>query len=122
MINNMNKKAFSYQLTIELKQTVTIIIGKPGKFEFSTGKYIYTGSAKRNMEARINRHLSKNKKMKWHIDYLLAHHQAHIIKVERFSIEECLLNQKTNGSILIPGFGASDCKKGCKSHLKYIGS
>lgn len=61
-MNNMNKKALSYQLTIELKQTVTIIIGKLGKFEFPAGRYIYTGSAKRNMEAALTDIYQKIKK------------------------------------------------------------
>ena len=59
----------TYQLTIQLKQDSTVQIGKFGTFEFPAGYYVYTGSAKRNLEARIQRHLSKEKRLKWHIDY-----------------------------------------------------
>ncbi len=96
-----------------------LTIGKLGTFDFPAGDYIYTGSAIRNMEARISRHLSKNKPLKWHIDYLLAVAEAHITEVTRHSVPECLVNQNTPGVILIPRFGASDCQSHCSSHLKY---
>ena len=32
---------------------------------------------------------------------------------------EGILNKKTKGTIIINGFGSSDCNLGCKSHLKY---
>ena len=35
---------------------------------------------------------------------------------------ECSLNKKTNGTIIINGFGSSDCNLCCKSHLKYLGN
>jgi Uri superfamily endonuclease len=41
--------------------------------------------------------------------------------VQKFDEEECILNQKASGEIIVAGFGSSDCKNGCKSHLKYLG-
>lgn len=110
----------TYQLFIEVKQPVRLAIGKLGSFDFPAGHYIYTGSAKRNIEARIRRHLAKDKKLRWHIDYLLHSTYATITKVERFVEAECEINQKTLGAALFPRFGASDCHAGCRSHLKYI--
>ncbi|CAN1518209.1 COG1833 Uri superfamily endonuclease [Methylophilaceae bacterium] len=110
----------TYQLFIEVKQPVTLTIGKLGSFDFPAGHYIYTGSAKRNIEARIARHLAKDKKLRWHIDYLLNSTSATITKVEQFVEPECEINQKTLGAVLFPRFGASDCHAGCMSHLKYI--
>ncbi len=112
-------KVQSYQLYIHLSKCSIIEIGMLGTFEFPAGEYIYTGSAKRNMEARIQRHLSKSKKLKWHIDYLLANPNAQVVEIKRFSDSECSINQKSEGEILIPRFGASDCKNRCGSHLKY---
>ena len=112
---------YSYQLHIQLTRPVTITIGHLGRFQFPVGQYIYTGSAQRNLEARIQRHLSKHKKLRWHIDYLLAHGNARMVQVQRSSKEECAWNQKTNGKIIVPGFGASDCRAGCGSHLKHVG-
>lgn len=111
----------SYQLYIQLHKAARIKIGKLGVFRFPAGCYIYTGSAKRNMHARIRRHLTKSKKLKWHIDYLLSNPSAKVMQVKLFDEEECGLNQRTSGQLLIPGFGASDCKHHCGSHLKYIG-
>ena len=35
---------------------------------------------------------------------------------------ECNLNKKTKGTIIIKGFGSTDCNLDCKSHLKYLGN
>jgi Uri superfamily endonuclease len=113
----------SYRLHIHISKEIEIKIGKLGTFSLETGNYIYTGSAMRNLCQRIQRHLSKNKKIKWHIDYLLANENVNIYKVEIFPSkerEECQKNQeimKYPGVIVpIKGFGASDCKI-CESHL-----
>jgi Uri superfamily endonuclease len=84
--------------------------------------YVYTGSAKKNMAARISRHRRRDKPQKWHIDYLLTLPQAEVVSVARFSDGECVLNQAVGGTIPAKGFGASDCKAGCGSHFKYLGS
>lgn len=109
----------TYQLIIQLTQTSTVVIGKLGSFCIEAGMYTYTGSAKQHLEARIARHLRQEKTLHWHIDYLLASSHASILEVMRFAEEECIVNQRTLGKIVIPKFGASDCKVGCGSHLKY---
>jgi Uri superfamily endonuclease len=113
-------KPHSYQLHIQVRRPVTINIGRLGHLMFPAGQYIYTGSAKRNREARLKRHLAKQK-LYWHIDYLLAHPDVRILRVRRSREEECRLHQTTNGTIFAPGFGTGDCRHGCGSHLKYIG-
>ena len=110
----------SYQLFITLSQTMEIQIGRLGLFTFPKGIYVYTGSAKRNMDTRITRHLSKDKNLHWHIDYLLANEQTKIIKVTKSELSECDLNTDVKGKIIVKGFGNSDCKENCKSHLKLI--
>ncbi len=111
----------TYQLDIVLAEPARLSIGQLGVFDFPAGSYVYTGSARRNIEARIARHLRNEKKLKWHIDYLLASPQASISKVTQYALPECGINQQTTGIILIACFGASDCRAGCGSHLKYIG-
>jgi len=113
----------SYQLHIHLNKNIEIQIGKLGKFTFPMGNYIYTGSAKKNIDERIKRHQSNSsdKKLHWHIDYLLNDKNSKITEVQKFDIEECTLNQKATGEIIVTGFGSSDCKNKCKSHLKYLG-
>jgi Uri superfamily endonuclease len=116
----MVRKMKSYQLYINIKNNVEIKIGKLGRFKFPKGDYIYTGSAKRNIDSRIARHRSKDKKLHWHIDFLLNNENAKITKVEKADEAECILNQETNGDVIVDRFGSSDCKNGCKSHLKII--
>lgn len=105
---------------IEVVRPVRVQVGRFGEYVFPKGMYIYTGSALRNFEARIRRHLSPVKKMRWHIDYLLTSPSVRVLEVRRFSDAECAVNQRTQGSVPVPGFGASDCRSGCGSHLKRL--
>jgi Uri superfamily endonuclease len=111
----------SYQLRINVEKPVRIRVGRLGFFLFPAGQYIYTGSAKRNLEARIARHLRKEKALRWHIDWLLSASGVRVATVKRSSESECTLNQKVGGMVVVPGFGASDCRNGCDSHLHYLG-
>lgn len=109
----------SYILVIKLKENKTLRIGKLGKIYFKKGFYLYVGSALNSLEKRIQRHLKKDKKTHWHIDYLLQH--AKIINVfykENNKREECNIVKKLDKKVSsITGFGCSDCK--CGSHLFY---
>lgn len=116
----MNNSFVTYQLIILLRKDITLKIGALGEFQLPAGYYVYTGSARKNFEKRIERHFKRNKKLRWHIDYLTSHPAAEIIEVKRFSEPECQVNQQTEGKILIPDFGASDCKAHCGAHLKYV--
>ena len=109
----------SYQLFINVSKEIDLKIGKLGRYLFPVGSYVYTGSAKKDINKRIERHLSKNKKLHWHIDYLLNNDAVHIIDTKKSEITECSLIKKTKGTIIVDGFGSSDCNLCCKSHLKY---
>jgi len=98
-----------------------VTIGKLGSFGFPAGEYVYTGSGGNSIEARVLRHLSESKKIRWHIDYLLSNPAVQVTGSMFFTETECAVNQSTAGTIVAPGFGASDCRNGCKSHLKYLG-
>ncbi len=111
----------TYQLLIELARPVRVTIGRFGKFDFPAGRYIYTGSARRNFAARVARHLRRKKTLRWHIDYLLAAPGVSIAGVRRYVEDECTINRATPGDVPVPGFGASDCRAGCGSHLKLLG-
>jgi Uri superfamily endonuclease len=108
----------TYQLAIETKRAMRIQVGRLGEFLFPAGHYVYTGSARRGLEARIRRHLSGDKRLHWHIDYLLAAPGVQITGVSTFDATECALNRRTPGEIVVEGFGSSDCASGCGSHLK----
>lgn len=113
--------AISYQLRIDVKRPVRICVGRLGCFLFPSGRYVYTGSAKRNLEQRIARHLRKEKVLRWHIDWLLSAPGVRVTAVERSGAGECVLNQQSAGRVVVPGFGASDCRNRCRSHLRYLG-
>ena len=116
-----------YALIIEVPKKVEITIGALGIAEFSQGIWIYIGSAlgttSTSLEKRISRHLSNNKKIHWHIDYLLTN-DANILDViwaETKNEEECNLAQRLKESRDFesgpPGFGASDCNSHCGTHI-----
>jgi Uri superfamily endonuclease len=117
----------AYQLVIKIARDSRISIGALGELDFPAGYYVYTGSAMKNMEKRIERHLSSDKKLRWHIDYLLADPAASVTDVVRYYSEEkneCSVNQmiarQPYAEILIKNFGNSDCNE-CPSHLAYFG-
>lgn len=112
-----------YQLVIRLRKERDIMVGRHGRFCFPAGFYVYTGSAKRGLEARIARHLRTRKRMRWHIDYLLRY--GRILVVKRYTAgerSECELSlgvEMVRGSRMVAaGFGSSDCR--CPSHLFYF--
>lgn len=108
-----------YVLIIQVDKKVDVNVGALGKLTFEKGFYAYVGSAQTNLEQRIKRHLAKEKRLFWHIDYLLNDSAARIVKVlykQADKTEECNL-AKTIGEKGKPidSFGCSDCN--CKSHL-----
>jgi Uri superfamily endonuclease len=116
-----------YSLVIELKQRKKIQVGKLGNAEFQPGIYVYTGSAMGGLRARLLRHLSDTKKMRWHIDYFLNDEQASVKKIFLFPAapgQECRQNQKIasiHGALCaLRKFGASDCNSRCRSHLIFF--
>ena len=111
----------SYQLLIDVSRPLRCVIGRLGEFDFPAGRYVYTGSARRGLEARIGRHMRQEKVLRWHIDYLLAAPGVRVVEVVRSGRGECALNRAGPGRIPAVGFGASDCRAGCGAHLKYLG-
>lgn len=97
-----------------------LTVGKLGTFEFPAAEYVYTGSAKKNMRHRLIRHTTGKKKLRWHIDYLLASEDVAVHRIKVFTRSECEINASTRGIILVPRLGASDCKLNCISHLKLL--
>jgi Uri superfamily endonuclease len=120
--SGQERRVATYQLLISVDEAMRLRVGRLGTFEFPAGYYIYTGSALRGMAARLKRHLSREKRLRWHIDYLLASPHATVVDIVLFSEPECVVNQRTTGAMVAPGFGASDCRAGCGAHLFRVGS
>ena len=100
----------------------TVPVGALGDISFAAGWYVYVGSALGSGGlARLGRHiglfLSRGKKPKWHVDYLLTcpliplRYAVSAPTTERL---ECLLAESIGGPG-VAGFGCSDCS--CVTHL-----
>lgn len=111
----------AYQLLLFLTQKRKIKVGRKGIFDFPKGYYVYTGSAKKGLKGRLLRHLRKNKKKFWHIDYLLPYVLIKDITMHSQK-SECYWNNKLGQSAesqaLVTGFGSSDCR--CLTHLLHF--
>ena len=112
----------SYLLSVFLARPRRLTIGRKGTFDFSAGHYLYCGSALNGLEARISRHLRPDKKLHWHIDYLVA--EASILEVwwkEGSDRLECTWSEAIathGGQVAVGGFGSSDCR--CPTHLLWL--
>ncbi|MGI5964529.1 MAG: GIY-YIG nuclease family protein [Candidatus Methanomethylophilaceae archaeon] len=109
----------TYLLSLTLLSDKEIDVGSRGKIRFPAGKYFYAGSAMNGLDRRIGRHFSREKKMRWHIDYLTVRADAMEAYVSESpgEIGECRLAETMEkaGWTPVKGFGCSDC--GCYSHL-----
>ncbi len=120
-----------YTLIIFLSREVYLNVGKLGVQKFPKGYYTYTGSALGNgatgLKRRISRHLRREKRPLWHIDFLLADENATITTVVAAQTNkkmECVMNryikENVETKISVNRFGASDCRKKCGSHLLFF--
>jgi len=120
-----------YTLIISLSKETRLNVGKLGTQKFPKGYYTYIGSAlgkgATSLKRRVSRHLQKGKRNLWHIDFLLANENATVTAVVAAQTNkklECNMNSymKREGKAKIPvkGFGSSDCKKNCESHLLFF--
>ena len=108
-----------YVLIIHVSNAVTVHVGALGKLVFEEGLYGYVGSAQGNLDKRVRRHLGKEKRKFWHIDYLLGNPEVKVLRVfykEAGKTEECNVARAIGErGRRIVGFGSSDCS--CRSHL-----
>ncbi len=108
-----------YVLLVDLDKEIDITVGALGNINFKAGSYAYAGRAKRGLGKRLERHLSSNKRNRWHIDYLTSNDTA---KVRKIFILDCEPEIEAElAAILssrfdpVPNFGSSDTL--AKSHL-----
>jgi len=113
-----------YQLHLFVPKQARVKVGKLGVFLFPAGRYIYSGSALSGLSRRVSRHQRREKRLHWHIDYLLRH--ARIERIDTLPTQqrlECALNayafEQPGARVIVKGFGSSDC--GCLAHLVYLG-
>lgn len=109
----------TYVLFLTVSRDSTIRAGSLGDLRIPAGEYCYVGSAMNGIDQRLERHLSKDKRMRWHIDYLTMCSEC-ISAFESYPdhIPECELAGMVEAAGSVPvfkGFGCSDCR--CWTHL-----
>ena len=114
----------AYLLLIRVQAARALDIGRLGRLHFARGNYVYIGSGMGGLQSRVARHFRPDKKVKWHIDRLLA--VAKLSGAVLFHSQhrhECRLARAVlgfPGARVVPGFGSSDCR--CPGHLVYLGA
>ena len=116
----------AYLIHLQLERDIEAETGRLGPVRLPAGRYVYAGSARRGLEARIARHhrqwAERRTVRRWHIDAVLAHPSCRWLLAQRFpGGHECALAQAiahlSGATVPVPGFGASDCRNGCPAHL-----
>jgi Uri superfamily endonuclease len=110
----------TYQLLLRIRRPTCVRLRRGPGHQLMPGYYVYTGSARRGIAARVARHRRRDKPRRWHIDTLTRTSWIRVIGVRYSPIAECRVNQALPGTAIIPGFGASDCRAGCRAHLQQI--
>jgi Uri superfamily endonuclease len=111
-----------YALVIQIESPISPRVGSLGRINLTEGTYVYLGSAQNGIEKRVKRHLKKDKRKFWHIDYLLENRNTRVVRVlfkETDKTQECKFAKEiATKNEPVRGFGCSDCK--CGSHLFLI--
>jgi Uri superfamily endonuclease len=114
----------SYIVIGRLDNDVILNSGPFSERQVTQGYYLYSGSAygPGGLCARITRHLNPDSKKFWHFDHLKANLFFEEILYSVYALNhECELikaiQEMEKVSFPLPGFGSSDCRKGCPAHL-----
>jgi len=121
-----DERPATYVLVVLVKCFEELSIGSLGLRTVEPGVYLYVGSARGfgGLKARLRRHLSRDKKMRWHIDYLTAHPCTEVygaialyheksVKLESAAAEA--LRKCRGFAPAIRGFGSTDTED--ETHL-----
>ena len=108
-----------YIVLTRVPRRSTLKVGSLGTVTLDRGWYAYVGSAARAREARVARHLAREKPLRWHADYLFTAFPAERAWLVDGADGECEL---AGALAALPGaerrprrFGAGDCR--CAGHL-----
>ncbi len=114
-----------YLLLLSLPFANRVSVGRLGTFYFPAGFYFYVGSAMGpgGLRSRLDRHIRREKRMHWHIDYLrlIAEIEEIWLQVTRGRVEcrwAAAAQSLPEAKNPVPRFGASDCR--CTSHLIHL--
>jgi Uri superfamily endonuclease len=112
-----------YIVLTRVPRRADVAVGSFGAVTFERGWYAYVGSAARAREARVARHLCREKPLRWHADHLFTAFPAERAWLVDGAAGECEL---ATALAALPGaerrprrFGAGDCR--CAGHLVRFG-
>ena len=114
-----NRKG-TYVVFMTLPDDSEINVGSLGRIFLKAGDYCYVGSAMNGLDQRVRRHLSNQKNIRWHIDYItsLAINMEAYVSECPGSVPECKIAEVATSlgfGPTVKGFGSSDCR--CYCHL-----
>jgi len=109
-----------YVLFLGVDGSLTILVGRLGEVTLGSGVYAYVGSGQIGVERRIERHLRREKRLRWHIDYITSREEVKAIAAYIYPFPrryECRIAKELARLSTYPirGFGSSDCR--CVSHF-----
>jgi Uri superfamily endonuclease len=120
-------KKGNYILVFRLEERTRQNIRRFKDVILESGYYLYCGSAHGTggLKGRISRHLTRSFIKFWHIDYLKECLQPLEVwcqvSSEKIECSFCrFLHFQMGGGIPIKGFGSSDCRNKCESHLIFF--
>ena len=110
----------SYCLLFEVDSDLKVKVRNGRNFQIKRGIYIYCGSAfgGGGVKRRVLRHLKRDKKEHWHIDFLTTRDETEFIGFWIFEGKRCeceIAGKISNFGEAVKGFGSTDCR--CESHL-----
>jgi len=109
----------TYILVLEKRTSSPVPLRTQSVF-MKRGVYLYVGSAKRGMQARLARHVRKEKRLFWHIDYVTSRADVTVKAIFLSSRKECATLREISDLGILFGrrLGASDCT--CPSHFIHM--
>ncbi|HOF04357.1 MAG TPA: DNA/RNA nuclease SfsA [Syntrophales bacterium] len=111
-----------YILILTLTATLRIPAGNLGRLDFPAGYYLYVGSARKNLSARLAHHCRRDgQNLHRHIDCLRpAAASCLALPIRTQDDIECELAAAVSAIAVrtIPGFGSADCS--CPGHLFFM--
>jgi len=126
----MSSNSGAYLLYFRLRRPALVTAGRLGRQRFEPGRYVYVGSARRHLEQRVARHRRLARtgqgRRHWHIDGVLLHRRFVLANSEALpGGNECRISAQLAAhpgvTVPVPGFGATDCGAGCRSHFYRLG-
>lgn len=132
VVDDLVGRQGAYALVFRNMRSRRVRTGALGSLSYDPGIWVYVGSAmgkgSASLGRRLGRHFHGAEKKHWHIDHLLSE-GAKILGafwIENKRRYECRLVAALQRSGYFTdgprGFGSSDCRSGCGTHLlRYMG-